>query len=224
MQHCSNSIANAHWSYCSLALSPRECKNISVEEDRGGGVGGSLTKNGRGTGAVAKIWAEVGWTPGVGGPPPPPTPSTPHPHPPPPPPPTPTPHPPPPIPPPDLITKRSDVLIQDLEAARFGLNCSNHSKTWQAPRQQHCRHACQNFRAIWSLWYPISRLRDFTRFGWKTSVRLVNRGPGSVQALWPSFNFCGLTKVLVWISDYIRYEVCIKSGMYLLFHSQTSAV
>ena len=27
--------------------------------------------------------------------------------------------------------------------------------------------------------HPISRLRDFTRFGGKTSYRLVNRGPGS---------------------------------------------
>ena len=28
-----------------------------------------------------------------------------------------------------------------------------------------------------------------------------------MQALWPFFNFCGLTKILVWISDHIRYEV-----------------
>ena len=38
---------------------------------------------------------------------------------------------------------------------------------------------CQsNFRAIRPLQHPISRLRDFTRFGGKTSYRLVNRGPG----------------------------------------------
>ena len=35
-----------------------------------------------------------------------------------------------------------------------------------------------NFRAILPLQHPISRLRDFTRFGGKTSYRLVNRGPG----------------------------------------------
>ena len=35
-----------------------------------------------------------------------------------------------------------------------------------------------NFRAIRPLQHPISRLRDFTRFGGKTSYRLVNRGPG----------------------------------------------
>ena len=36
-----------------------------------------------------------------------------------------------------------------------------------------------NFRAIRLLQHPISRLRDFTRFGGKTSYRLVNRGPGN---------------------------------------------
>ena len=33
------------------------------------------------------------------------------------------------------------------------------------------------FRAIWSLYHPISRLRGFTRFVGKTCFRLVNRGP-----------------------------------------------
>ena len=51
----------------------------------------------------------------------------------------------------DSIHKRFGVLTQDIEAARFGLNCSNRSKIWQAPRRQHCRDACQNFRVIWSL-------------------------------------------------------------------------
>ena len=44
-----------------------------------------------------------------------------------------------------------------------GLNFSNRSEIWQVPRQP--------------LQHPISRLRDFTRFGGKTSYRLVNRGP-----------------------------------------------
>ena len=35
-----------------------------------------------------------------------------------------------------------------------------------------------NFRVIWSLQHPISRLRDFTRFGGEASHHLVNRGPG----------------------------------------------
>ena len=37
-----------------------------------------------------------------------------------------------------------------------------------------------NFRAIWSLKYPISRFRDFTRTCGKTSVCLVNRHPGYI--------------------------------------------
>ena len=36
-----------------------------------------------------------------------------------------------------------------------------------------------HFRAIRSLWHPISRLRDFTRSHGKTSVHLMNRGPAS---------------------------------------------
>ena len=36
-----------------------------------------------------------------------------------------------------------------------------------------------DFRAIRSIQHPISRLRDFKRFGGKTSYRFVNRGPGS---------------------------------------------
>ena len=33
-----------------------------------------------------------------------------------------------------------------------------------------------NFRAIWSFWHPISRLRDFSRFGSKTSVGFTLSG------------------------------------------------
>ena len=64
-----------------------------------------------------------------------------------------------------------------LEAARFGFNLFqslwNLAGTWAAllPR------CLSNFRAIRPLQHPISRLRDFTRFGGKTSYRLVNRGP-----------------------------------------------
>ena len=52
-----------------------------------------------------------------------------------------------------------------------------------------------HFRAIWALWHPISRLRNFTGFGGQTSYRLVNRGPGVVANLlgpliltWFNFN------------------------------------
>ena len=40
-----------------------------------------------------------------------------------------------------------------------------------------------NVRAIWPLQHPISRPRDFKRFGRKTSYRLVNRSPGVTHAL-----------------------------------------
>ena len=41
-----------------------------------------------------------------------------------------------------------------------------------------------NFRAIRSSQHPISCLRDFTRFGCKTSYRLVNINPGLLQWHW----------------------------------------
>ena len=37
-----------------------------------------------------------------------------------------------------------------------------------------------NYKATQSLQHPISRLRDLTRFGGKTSYRLVNRSPGEI--------------------------------------------
>ena len=58
-----------------------------------------------------------------------------------------------------------------------GLDFYNHSEIWQAPRQQRFRDACQNSERI--IITPISRLRDFTNFGGKTSYRLLNRGQGS---------------------------------------------
>ena len=57
-----------------------------------------------------------------------------------------------------------------LEAARFGFRFFQSLQS-ELPRR------LLNFRAIRSLWYPISCLRDFMRSYGKTSVRLVNRGP-----------------------------------------------
>ena len=66
-----------------------------------------------------------------------------------------------------------------LEAARFGFkhlsSLWNLTGTSAAPLPR----CLLNFRAIRSLWHPISRIRDFARFGGKTSYRLVNRGPES---------------------------------------------
>ena len=69
-------------------------------------------------------------------------------------------------------------ISRSLEAARFGFKLLpslwNSTGTSAAPLPR----CLLNFRAIRSLWHPISRLRDFARFGSKTSYRLVNRGPG----------------------------------------------
>ena len=57
------------------------------------------------------------------------------------------------------------LIARSREASKprdSGLNFSNRSEIWQ---------------------HPISRLRDFTRFGGKTSYRLVNRGPVSYWIL-----------------------------------------
>ena len=65
-----------------------------------------------------------------------------------------------------------------LDAARFGFKLFqslwNLTGTSAALRPR----CLSNFRAIRPLQHPISWLRDFTRFGGKTSYRLVNRGPG----------------------------------------------
>ena len=65
-----------------------------------------------------------------------------------------------------------------LEAARFGFkpfqSLWNLADTSAAALPRYL----STFRAILPLQHPISRLRDFTRFGGKTSYGLVNRGPG----------------------------------------------
>ena len=78
-----------------------------------------------------------------------------------------------------LFTKRMDVLpqYQSLKAARFRFGLFQYLLNLQAPRQKRCRAAGQ----ISERYYPISRLRDFVRFGGKTSYALVNRGPGGVK-------------------------------------------
>ena len=76
------------------------------------------------------------------------------------------------------MTRRS-TISWSLEAARFGFKIFrplwNLAGTSAAPLPR----CLSNFRAIRPLQHPISRLRDFTRFGGKTSYHLVNRGPGT---------------------------------------------
>ena len=65
----------------------------------------------------------------------------------------------------------------NLEAARFGFKFFQSLWNLAGTSAALLPRCLSNFRAIRLLQHPISRLRDFTRFGGKTSYRLVNRGP-----------------------------------------------
>ena len=64
-----------------------------------------------------------------------------------------------------------------LEAARFRFKLFQSLWNLAGTSATALPRCLSNFRAILPLQHPISRLRDFTRFGGKTSYRLVNRGP-----------------------------------------------
>ena len=66
-----------------------------------------------------------------------------------------------------------------LEAARFGFQLFQSLWNLAGTSAALLSRCLSNFRAIRPLQHPISWLRDFTRFGGKTSYRLVNRGHGS---------------------------------------------
>ena len=68
-----------------------------------------------------------------------------------------------------------------LEAARFGFKFFQSLWNLAGTSAALLPGCLSNFRAIRPLQHPISRLRDFTRFGGKTSYRLMNRGPGSIS-------------------------------------------
>ena len=74
-------------------------------------------------------------------------------------------------------------ISRSLEAARFVFKLVpslwNLTSTSAAPLPR----CLLNIRAIRSLKHPISRLRDFARFGGKTSYRLVNRGTESEKSI-----------------------------------------
>ena len=68
-----------------------------------------------------------------------------------------------------------------LEAARFGFKLFQSLWNLAGTSAALLPRCLSNFRAIRPLQHPISRLRDFTRFGCKTSYRLGNRGPEAVR-------------------------------------------
>ena len=65
-----------------------------------------------------------------------------------------------------------------LEAARFVFKLFQSLWNLAGTSAALLPRCLSNFRAIRPLQHPISWLRDFMRFGGKTSYRLVNRGPG----------------------------------------------
>ena len=67
-----------------------------------------------------------------------------------------------------------------LEAARFGFKLLQWLWNLAGTSAALLPKCLSNFRAIRPLQHPISRLRDFTLFGGKTSYRLVNRGPAGL--------------------------------------------
>ena len=71
-----------------------------------------------------------------------------------------------------------------LEAARFGFKLFQSLWNLAGTSAALLPRCLSNFRAIRPLQHPISRLRDFTRFGGKTSYRLVNRGPDIYVCFW----------------------------------------
>ena len=80
-----------------------------------------------------------------------------------------------------LLTKRTDVLPQDLmKSRRREIRVETCPIALLFDRQLGCSVAEMpvKSRAIRSLWHPIPRFRDSTRFVGKASYPLVNKGPG----------------------------------------------
>ena len=80
-----------------------------------------------------------------------------------------------------------------LEAARFGFKLFQSLWNLAGTSAALLPRCLSNFRAIRPLQHPISRLRDFTRFGGKTSYRLVNRGPWTCIVIIQQNAICILT-------------------------------
>ena len=81
----------------------------------------------------------------------------------------------------------------NLEAARFGSKLFQSLWNLAGTSAALLPRCLSNIRAIRPLQHTISGLRDFARFGGKTSYRLVNRGPGYYSgmrwwSLWVSFD------------------------------------
>ena len=68
-------------------------------------------------------------------------------------------------------------ILWSREAVKFGVRLFQSLWNLTDTSAAALPRCLSNFRALRSLYHPISRLRGFTSFGGKTSYRLVNRGP-----------------------------------------------
>ena len=118
-----------------------------------------------------------------------------------------------------------------LEAARFGFRLFQSLWNLAGTSAAALPRCLSNFRAILPLQHPISRLRDFTRFGGKTSYLLVNRGPELATKIHHvacsnllidgiERNYCPLISPKCILSIYLRVQFWISNGASLLifFH------
>ena len=96
-----------------------------------------------------------------------------------------------------------------LKAARFGVRLFQSLWNLIGTSARVLPTKLSNFRSIRSLWNPISRLQDFARFCDKTSVLLVNRGPGMRDITW-SLNI-SLPKTLFSCLPYDWHGRCLIS-------------
>ena len=95
-----------------------------------------------------------------------------------------------------------------LEAARFEFKLFQSLWNLAGTSAALLPRCLSNFRAIRPLQHPISRLRDFTRFGGKTSYRLVNR---CLEYSCPITPLIPLFVPIFYQSHYIFYSKCISA-------------
>ena len=74
-------------------------------------------------------------------------------------------------------------MSRSIEAGTFGFKLFQSLKKLTSTSAAQLLRCLWNFRALRSSLHPISRLRDFTRFGGKASYRLVNKGPGLLSLI-----------------------------------------
>ena len=82
-----------------------------------------------------------------------------------------------------VVGRLTSKISRSLEAARFGFKLVRSLWKLTGDSAAPLPRCLPNFRAIWLWWNPISRLRDFARFGGKTFYRSVNTGPEIFVAL-----------------------------------------